>query len=62
MRRRDGDRKTFHDNRDRHRDDKYEGFRGRGRYDGYNHQRDRDYDRLDYSSFFSPLYGLDFLK
>ncbi|CAL5183413.1 unnamed protein product [Lathyrus oleraceus] len=45
VRRRDGDRKTFHDNRDRHRDDKYEGFRGRGRYDGYNRQRSRDYDR-----------------
>ncbi|KAL5096674.1 hypothetical protein RYX36_001001 [Vicia faba] len=45
MRRRDGGSKNFHDNRDRHRDDKYEGFRGRGRYDSYNRQRGRDYDR-----------------
>ncbi|CAJ2648679.1 unnamed protein product [Trifolium pratense] len=42
MRRRDGDRKSFHDHRDRHRDDKYE---GRGKYDSYNRQRGRDYDR-----------------
>jgi hypothetical protein len=46
MRRRDGDRKSFHDHRDRHRDDKYEGFKGRGRYDSYNRQRGRDYDRF----------------
>ncbi|GAU47747.1 hypothetical protein TSUD_387060 [Trifolium subterraneum] len=45
MRRRDGDRKSFHDHRDRHRDDKYEGFKGRGKYDSYNRQRGRDYDR-----------------
>nr|XP_012568737.1 splicing factor U2af large subunit B-like isoform X2 [Cicer arietinum] len=43
MRRRDGERKTFHDRR--HRDDKYEGFKGRGRYDSYNRHRGRDYDR-----------------
>ncbi|KAK2393510.1 hypothetical protein P8452_15493 [Trifolium repens] len=46
MRRRDGDRKTFHDHRgDRHRDNKYEGFKGRDKYDSYNRQRGRDYDR-----------------
>jgi hypothetical protein len=61
MRRRDGDRRTFHDHRggDRHRDNKYEGFTGRDKYDSYNRQRGRDYDRFDYSSFFSPLFRLD---
>lgn len=54
MRKRDGDRKTFHD-RGR-RDFKYGGFRGRDNYDGYNRHRGRDYDRLDHSSSLSPLF------
>ena len=54
MRKQDGERKTFHD---RHRRD-YKGgvFIGRGKYDSYNGHHSRDYDRLEYSSCFSPLF------
>ncbi|KAF1882455.1 hypothetical protein Lal_00039103 [Lupinus albus] len=43
MRKRDGERKTFHDRH--HRDYRDSGFNGRGRYESSNHQQSRDYDR-----------------
>ncbi|KAK7327907.1 hypothetical protein VNO77_22000 [Canavalia gladiata] len=43
IRKRDGERKTFHDRYNR--DYKDGGFKGRGKYDSYSRHRSRDYDR-----------------